>query len=451
MRHLNWIAFMALLLFLLSPVDAQRDISVHAGKPWERIEQQRDDIENTILSGNLGGGFVLSASHLYEWKDTPAFLDIATSVQRAYGGLPLTQEEHLLEFLKSELVAKPFGIGWLECGLLALAAMKVNEAVPAFQNALRDPLCRQVPLTHALLAQAHYHMGDIGAATQSFRAAIKAASKEQAVQFQMRYLYADAMQGSGHFEEWQKAVEDCCNSTYPLECAWGLEQEAEYAWYRKDMKSFETFVDLALAQISVYGESPEWKWRWDKDRWDWVTRHLGYAKAALAGASDGQMILDYGASILEGDLGNLEGAKAMIAPWLSLYKLEDIDTWTAERQLFVQRAYIAYYILQARTGQVEEAVQGFESMIPLARDTYHDKFKVSLYCHLGYALLQGQRHEDARKAYEIGLSLLDVPGEIIDPSIAYHPRGLIGKNSRVGFVANYRNLINYLKEMGEDQ
>ena len=451
MRYLHRIAFMGLFLFLLSPVDAQRDIAVHAGKPWERIEQQRDDIENTILSGNLGGGYVLSASHLYEWKDTPAFLDIATSVQRAYGGLPLTQEEHLLEFLKSELVAKSFGIGWLECGLLAMAAMKPEEAIPAFKRATEDPLCCKAPLTYALLGQALSERGNIAEATQAFQAAIKAASKEQAVQFQMRHLYAETMLGKGEIEEWQRAVQDCCNSTYPLECAWGLEQEAQYAWYREDMKSFETFVDLALAQISVYGESPEWKWRWDKDRWDWVTRHLGYCQSAIEEASDGQLVMDYEASVIDGNRDDPYSAIARIEPCLSQYKLEEIDSWNPERQLWVQRSYACYYIRLAKIGRTDDAVKGFESMIPLARDNYHEKFEASLHCKLGYALLLADRLKEAQKAYETGLSLLDVPGEIVDPSLAYHPRGRIGKKARFMYAAGYRYVMNQLNPKEAEQ
>jgi len=451
MCRLKWIVCLALFLILLPPVTAQRDIAVHAGKPWERIEQQRDDIENTILSGDIGGGFVLSASHLFEWKNTPAFNDIATSVYRAYGGLPLSEEERLLTFLKGELANTPIGVGWLECGLMAMAAMKPEEAIPAFKHAAEDSLCCKTPLTYALLGQALSERGNIAEATQAFQTAIKAASKEQAVQFQMRHLYAETMLGKGEIEEWQRAVQDCCNSTYPLECAWGLQQEAQYAWYRKDMKSFETFVDLALAQISIYGKSPEWKWRWDKDRWDWVKRHLGYCKSAIEGASDGQLVMDYEASVIDGNRGDLLTAISRIEPWLSRYKLEEIDTWAAERQLWVQRTYVSYYIRLARIGRTDEAIQGLQNMIPLARDNYHEKFTAHLPCQLGYALLLSGQMEEAKKAYETGLSLLDVPGEIIDPTIAYHPRGRIGKKARVMFTASYRYLLNASIQKEDEQ
>jgi hypothetical protein len=63
-----------------------RDPLVFKSKPWKQVEQQRDSIEKNVLSGNVGRGFVLSALNLYEWKNTPAFNQIATSVYRALIG-----------------------------------------------------------------------------------------------------------------------------------------------------------------------------------------------------------------------------------------------------------------------------------------------------------------------------------------------------------------------------
>ncbi|MCG3145884.1 MAG: hypothetical protein HONDAALG_03589 [Gammaproteobacteria bacterium] len=448
-RIMRWIAWALLCVAL--PVSGQRDTSVFKGKPWERIEQQRDDIESTILSGDVGSGYVLSASHLFEWKNTPAFQDIVTSVYRGYGGIPLAEEEQLLSFLKSELKTNSQGVGWLECGLLAMAMMKPEEAVPAFKQAAQDSICCQAPLTYALLGQALTYTGNISEATRAFQAAVKAASKEQVIQFQMRSLFADTMHNQGKLAEWQNAVEECCNSTYPLECAWGLQQEAQNAWYQKDRLGFETFTNLALAQMSVYGASPTWQWSWEKGRWNRTTRHLGYAEAALKGSTDAQMILDYECAALDSNRVDLESAMRWIEKWPSRYDLREIDQWDEVRQLWVQRVYVGYYLFLSRMGRVDEGVAGIEAMIPFARDTKHEKFTTTIYCHLGYALMQGERLKEAKEAYEIGLSLLDVPGEMIDPALAYHPKGRIDKLDRVMFVANYRDLLNYFNQMEGEQ
>lgn len=427
----------------IDPASSQRDPSVHVGQAWESIEWQRYEIEDTLRMGDIAAGFVLSTSHLFQWKDTPAFQDITTSVYRGYGGLPLEEEETILTFFQTELAAKPFGLGWLECGLLAMAAMRPTDAVPAFQAASRDPLCRSVPMVHALLAEALYHTGDLHGATCAYEAAVKSASKSQAVLFQMRHLYAEALLKRGRIEEWQQMIQTCSDSSYPLESAYGLYQEAAYAWYRKDLDSCAPFVDLALAQTAIYGASPEWKWLWDKDRWDWVTRRLESARAALAGDPDGKLAMDYDAAVLDMHQGNQKGALARLEPLLAQYNLTEIDSWPTDRQLWVQRSHKAYYMLLGKMGRHEESIEGLKSMIPLARDNYHEKFEASLFCDLAYAYEMAQRNEEAREAYEIGLSLLDVPGEIIDPNVAYHPRGRIGKRARVADVANYRYLLSH--------
>lgn len=451
MRGWCWVFPVVLILSSGSVSWSQRVSSEFSGKPCERIEKQCDAIEETILSGDVGGGFVLSASHLNEWKDTPAFNDIATSVYRAYGGLPLAEEEQLLSYLKGELAVKSVGLGWLECGLLAMAAMKPEEAIPAFKHATEDSFCCQAPLTYALLGQALTCTGNISEATQAFQSAIKAASKEQMIQFQMRSLFADTMHDQGKLVEWQKAVEECCNSSYPLECAWGLQQEAQYAWYRKDRLGFESFTNLAVAQLSIMGASPVWQWSWEKGRWNRTARHLGYAQAALKGSTDAAMILDYESAVLDSNRGDLESAMRWIEKWPSRYNLAEIDQWDEVRQLWVQRVYVAYYHFLSRMGRVDEGVAGIKAMIPFARDTIHEKFVTTIYCHLGYALMQGERLKEAKEAFEMGLSLLDVPGEIIDPALAYCPNGRIDKKNRVEFVANYRDILNYFNQLEGNQ
>lgn len=436
------------LLCVAMPVWGQRDLSVHSGKPWEKIEEQRAAIEDTILSGNVGGGFVLSASHLFEWKNTPAFSDIATSVFRAYGGIPLSEEEQLLTFLKGELKTNSQGVGWLECGLLAMALMKPEEAVPAFQQASQDSICCQAPLTYALLGQACAQAGDIRAATEAFRMAVDAASNEQVVRFQMRSLYAETMLEKGQITEWQKAVEECCNSNYPLECAWGLEQEAQYAWHRKDMTAFESFINLALAQAATYGASPTWHWRFEKDRWEWTTERLKNAKAALEGVNDGKLIFDMESEAIDEFQGNLEAALRRMDPWLPLYPLKEIDTWDSTRQLWGQRLHMIYYNTLTRLGRHDEAIAGLETMLPYARDNYHVKFEPHLHCYIAYALMLSGRLDEARAEYESGLSVLDAPGKTLDPFIAYYPEGRIGKKARVMFVANYRYLMNQIAKRG---
>jgi len=443
-RIMRWIAWALLCVAL--PVSGQRDTSVFKGKPWERIEQQRDDIESTILSGDVGSGYVLSASHLFEWKNTPAFYDIATSVYRAYGGLPLSEQENLLSFLKGELSINPQGIGWLEYGLLAMAAMKPEKAIPAFKQAAMDSLCYQAPLTHALLGVARTQTGGIRGATESFQTAIKAASKEQVVQFQMRNLYAETMLEKGRIAEWQKAVEECCNSNSPLECAWGLEQEAQNAWHRKDMTAFESFINLALAQAATYGASPSWQWRFEKDRWEWTTERLKNAKAALDGENDGKLIFDIESEAIDEFQGNLEDALKRLEPWLPLYPLKEIDTWDSTRQLWGQRLHMIYYNTLTRLGRHEDAIAGLEAMLPYARDNYHVKFEPHIHCYIAYALMLSGRLDEARAEYETGLSVLDAPGKTLDPSIAYYPEGRIGKKARVMFAANYRHLMGQINK-----
>jgi len=329
-----------------------------------------------------------------------------------------------------------------------MAAMKPEEAVPAFKQASQDSVCCMVPLTYALLGQACAQVGDIRAATEAFRASVKAASKEQVVQFQMRNLYAETMLEKGQITEWQKAVEECCNSNYLLECAWGLEQEAQYAWHRKDMTAFESFINLALAQAETYGASPTWQWRFENDRWEWTTWHLKNAKAALAGENGGRLFFDMESEAIDEFQGDLEAALERMEPWLPLYPLKDIDTWSPTEQLWGQHLHVIYSNTLARLGRHDEAIAGLEAMLPYARDTHYVKFEPRIHCYIAYALMLAGRLDDARAEYETGLSILDAPGQILDPSIAYYPQGRIGRKSRVMFVANYRYLMNQIARRG---
>ena len=86
-------------------------------------------------------------------------------------------------------------------------------------------------------------------------------------------------------------------------------------------------------------------------------------------------------------------------------------------------------------------------MIPYARNTSHVKFEPHIYCHLGYCLKSAGRFKEALEAYETGLSLLDVPDQVVDPSVAYYREGRIGKNARMSFVANYRHLVDTIRRL----
>jgi len=440
------------VLILPSPwAAAQRDSSAFEGLPWEAVEQERDAIENAILSDKLPSGLVISGSAMYLRNNSPAFQDITTSVFRAYAGLPPEKAEDILAFLVEQASSQPSGLGWIEAGLCARSLMKADPAVVAFREALKDQECCNIPMTYAYLGQSLLETGDIQGATESFVAGIRAASGQPSVLFQVRHLYIESLLGRGLTASREKILAEAAASNYPLERSWALHQLAQEAWRQGDMETFSHRVGEAVLAKSVYGATPQWLWRWDQDRWNQLQRHLGLAMAALEGASDGKLALDFETAIAEVYEGSLEAALARLEPWLDDYPLEEVPKWDATRRLWGQRLHLFHNNLLGRLGRTDEAVAGFYNMLAHATDTYHVKFEPEIWCQLGYCLFAANRLEEAREAYETGLSLVDVPGDVLDPKVAYYRKGRIGKQARMNAVANYRGLINRLSEEGGHQ
>jgi tetratricopeptide (TPR) repeat protein len=425
---------------------AQRDSAAFEGTPWEEVERERDAIEQTILSGNITSGLVLSGSSMYLRKGEPDFLDIATSVSRAYAGLPLTQAESILATLVDEATAHPSGLGWVEAGLMAQASMKPEKAVTAFQEALKDEECCRIPLVYTFLGQSLLGVADLPGATATFEEAVRAASGETTILFQVRHTYGESMLEQGKAEAWQEIAGRCAESSHQVERVWGLQQQAQYAWYKNDLKLFEEKVGEAVIAGSGLNASTEWRYRFDHDKWKWASRHLGYAIAALEGASDGKAALDYESAAIDVFAGDVQAGFKRLEPWVEYYDLRNIDEWDANRQLWAQRIHLFYNNFLARLGRQEEAVARLQEMLPYARDNYHTKFEPHIYCHIGYCLMLGEKFDEAKEAFDMGLSALDVPGEVVDPNVGYYREGRIGKKARMNFVANYRYLLNRIAE-----
>ena len=198
--------------------------------------------------------------------------------------------------------------------------------------------------------------------------------------------------------------------------------------------------------LPPYDVSTQWQWRFEKERWDQLTRHLGYAGAALEGASDGMLALDYEAAMVEIREGSMDLALKRFERWLDDYPISEVRNWDDNRRLWGQRLHLMYNHVLGRLLRTDEAVEGFQEMLRYATDTYHVKFEPHIFSQMGYALSAADRLEEARDAYETALSLLDVPGEIVDPNVGYHPKGRMGKTARMGAVANYRNVLNRLAQ-----
>jgi hypothetical protein len=437
-----------LIAFLAAPSWAQRDSSAFEGKAWEQVERERDAIETAILTGEPADALVLSTSNLYLQRNSPAFDDVATSIFRAYAGLPLDEAQARLEFQCEQLKDRTNGLGWLAAGLAARAVMNPASAAHAFRCAASDEMCCRIPFTNILLFESLIPLGRVDEATAAYREAVHSASGDPSTLFQVRYKFAEVLRDQGRLALWRESVEACAQSELPLERAYGLQQQALYAWYQQDLETFERKVGKAVVANSAYNASTEWLYRWDNDRWKSVSRHLGYASAALEGATDGRMILDFESTAVFAQAERkLEFALERVEPWVAHYPLEEIDSWDDTRQLWGQRLHLFHNNLLGRLGRTEEALDGFRNMLPYARDNYHTKFEPHVYCQMGYALKCADRLEEAREAYETGLSILDVPGEVVDPDIAYYPGGRIGKKRRMGFVANYRHLMRTIRRL----
>jgi tetratricopeptide (TPR) repeat protein len=430
---------------------AQRDSSVFDGTPWESVEQERDAIESAILSGNAADALVVSTSNLYLHRNSPSFDSIATSVFRAYAGLSPDEAERQLEFAVSELDGEENGLGWLAAGLLARAAMKEASAAEAFRCAASDEMCCRIPQTNILLFESLIPLGQIEEATAAYEAAVKSASTDPTVLFQVRQKFAEAMREQGRTAFWQETARSCSESEDPLESAWGNQQQALYAWYQGDREAFAEALGKATVARSALDASAESEWRWVSDRRKWTDRHLGYATAALEGSTAAQLALDVECSTLAAQERDLKKALTFLEPWLPRFPIGKVDEWDDPTKLWGQRLHLYYNILLGRLGRYDEAVAGFRRMIPYARNTSHVKFEPHIYCHLGYALKIAGRYKEALEAYETGLSLLDVPDRVVDPSVVYYREGRIGKNARMGFVANYRHLVETVRRMEEER
>ena len=444
------LCFAVVLVSLQSMSWGQRDSSVFEGKPWEGVEQERDAIENAILGRGAAGSLVLSGSSLYLRRNTPAFEDVTTSVYRAYAGIPPEEAESMLGFLVAEASSQHSGLGWIQAGLCARALEKPKEAASSFRQAVQDKECCNLPMTYVFLGKSLLESGDTEGAIEAFDRAVEAASPQATVLFQVRYQFAESLSGHTKRTQWLRVLDDCAHSSNPLEKAWGLQQQGQDAWRLGDLATFERKAGEAAAALSPYDASTQWQWRFEKERWDQLTRHLGYAGAALEGASDGMLALDYEAAIAEILEGSMELALKRLEPWLDHYPISEVRNWDDNRRLWGQRLHLLYNNVLGRLNRTDEAVEGFQEMLVYATDTYHVKFEPEIYGQMGYALSLADRLDEAREAYETGLSLLDVPGEIVDPNVAYYRKGRMGKQVRMGAVANYRNvLIRLAQEEGE--
>jgi tetratricopeptide (TPR) repeat protein len=425
---------------------AQRDSSVFDGKPWEDVEREIDAIEEAILGWDLATGMILSGSSMYVRRDLPAFEDITNSLCRSYAGLPPEEAEAMLRFLSEEASSQHSGLGWIQAGLCARALEKSADAASSFRQALKDTECCDLPTTYLLLGISLQETGDTEGAVSAFDRAVESAASRPTVLFQTRYRIAETLWGHSKFDRWLQVLDECAQSSNPLEKGWGLQQQAQEAWRLGEKETFAEKAGEAIVALLPFDASTEWQWRFEKERWDQLTRHLEYAGAALGGASDGMLAMDYHAAIVEISEGSMDLALRRLERWLDDYPISEVRNWDENRRLWGQRLHQVYNDMLGRMMRTDEAVAGFREMLLYATDTYHVKFEPHIYASMGYALSGADRLEEARDAYETALSLVDVPGEVIDPNVAYHPKGRMGKRARMAAVANYRNVLGRLAE-----
>lgn len=428
------------------PSNAQGEPGVHQGKPWEAVEAEREEIEEAIIGGDLAGGFVTATSALYEHRLTPSFSDIAMSIHRAFLGIPLHQALEYSDFLQTQLSGSGDGLAWFYAGLAARAIEDEERAAQAFAKALEDPDCCRIPLTYTYLGASQLWAGEIHAASEAFEAAVHAASQHATIRFQVRHAFAEEFRKSGNVVLYREAVAQSSLSEDLLERAWGKQQLAQLAWYDGDSENFTSLIPLALADHQTFNASTEWSSRWEEERWAALEALLESAQAAIQGATDGRLALDYESAILDAYIGDVTSAYDRMVPYLPQYPLSEIDSWEGQKQVWGQRLHVIANNLLARLGRYEEAIAGYEAMIRFTRNTDSIRFVPHVHCHLGYACLLADRLEDARAAYETGLSLLDVPGEVTDPAVMYIRNGEISENARMMFVANYRWLLREIEQ-----
>jgi len=442
--------FLTLGLFFSSTTShAQRDPNEFTGTPWEAVEAERDAIELALESRNHAEALIHSASALYRRRTEPAFCDVSTSICRAYAGVPVEAAEDYIEFAQWRLDGQTNGLGWLTVAFAAEGAMKPETAVRAYREALKDSMCCEIPFVYSDLARNLVYEGRLDEATRTFAEAVRAASETAVPLFQIRHTFGETMRECGRLDRWREVTADCSSSALPLEKAWGLQQAALSAWSEGDGQTFAEKAERARAAASIYSETTPFSWRWMRDQWNTVDRHLHYAELALAESPVGAMILDLESAALDESRGDIQGAFDRIEPYIEQYPIEEVDAWDEDLLLWGQRLHVAYNNYLGRLGFHDEAVAGFQGMIPYARDTYHTKFEPHLYCQLGYTLMNAGRLVEAKSAFETGLSVLDVLGETVDPNLGYVREGRIGKRKRMCFVANYRWVLARLEEAGQ--
>jgi tetratricopeptide (TPR) repeat protein len=324
--------------------------------------------------------------------------------------------------------------------------MKPAQAVPAFQEALKDEQCCEIPMTHALLGQSLYEIGEVTGAMSAFVDAEKEAPVDPAVVFQIRRLHSKTVRETGRTDLWLDTIRECAESGFSLERAWGLEQQAEYAWYQGDSEVFAQRIGQAAVALSAYDASSETRSIWEETRYKQIERHLGYAAAVLEGSDEMGIVFDYETSFLDTGAGNLEAALNRLDPWVERYPLDQIDTWSGELVFWGQRTHLFHNSLLGRMGRLDEAVRGFQNMLANVRDSDRMSFEPHIYCHLAYCLMCAGRLQEAREAYEMGLSVLEIPGQIVDPTVAYCRGGRIATKARMMFVENFRSLTNQIAQ-----
>jgi len=417
-----------------------------SGDVLELVQQECNEIEDTILSGDLTNGLVVSGSALYQHRNSAAFQDIASAVCDAFAGLRPEEANSFLVYLQAEETGPTSGLGWFVAGLLARAAMKPASAAASFEQALKDQECCRIPTTYAFLGQTLTEVGDATGATRAFQNAISAASEHEDLLFYVRCLQAETLRQRGQMTPWREVIRQCSESGQSQAKAWGLEQEAEDAWRRGDSAAFAQKIGVAAVAAVSCSTSEEIDSLWEKTQWKVLNRHLAYGAAYLEGATENGIVFDYETALLEVYEGTLEAALERLEPWVERYPIAGIDGWSEELRFWGQRTHLFYNNLLGRLGRTEEALRGFQSMLSYARDTDRMKFEPHVYGQIGYCLAAAGRPEEAARAYETALAVLDTPGEVVDPTVAYNRQGRIHKKTRMNLVANYRGLLNRLNE-----
>lgn len=424
----------------------------------QTVESFRSDSElarRAIVEQASAEKSIASTTSLLKWNGYPDFLDLTIAITEVYGSRTSQDLGFLRKNREPSVSSRGNPADWLDTALLATAMNDPRYAVHCFEEAMKNPTLSGNPFVHGLKGRALLSQDMVSAATAEYTIALNMAKSlnDDAVLFRVRNMYADDLFSHNLIDAAIPIVaSQCLTSKYPLEHAWALGQQVQYAWSRNDQATLKSaFEELKGLLPSVV---PREDLDWQQRRYKELLSISGMIEKALSTDPAQQMAADVEALDYEYKTAGFKAGLARMEPWIKKYPLEEYNTWE-DRSLrkWSVWAHYNYYAVLSILGRSKEAEDGFWGLIANVPFNDAPDRVVEAFCWLGRIRIDQHNYGEAKDFLEKGLILDDPTSALTPPEIgwaapldlpSFVQGGYLPPSQRTEFIKLYRFTLDAL-------